>query len=69
MANYGSERKIKSALKRRDMHVVFAEVLAFELDVDLSPEFVAACDCVLIRLWMEGLRLAPVTDEEEELCS
>lgn len=35
-----------------------AEALAGELDMDLTPEFLAATDRVLIRLYMSGYIVA-----------
>jgi len=48
----------------RTLRRVFAEVLAFELDVDMTPEWVDACDVVLMRLWMEGYKVVPLDGSE-----
>jgi hypothetical protein len=42
-----------------DARTAFASSLAEELDKDMTPEFVAACDKVLMRLYMYGYIIAP----------
>lgn len=45
-------------------HIVFAVCLATELDMDITPAFIAASDRVLMRLWMEGFKITPLKEED-----
>ena len=47
-----------------DARTAFAEAIAQEMDMDLSPEFMAACDKALIQLWLRGYAVLPAPDEE-----
>ena len=47
-----------------DARIAFAESFAQEMDMDLSPEFMAACDKALIQLWLRGYAVLPAPDEE-----
>jgi hypothetical protein len=40
--------------------LAFAEVLSNELGIDLTPEFLAAVDRVLIGLWLAGFKIEPL---------
>ena len=42
---------------------VFAEDLATELDLDMSPEFMSAADRLLARLYLSGYVVVPISDE------
>jgi hypothetical protein len=46
-----------------DARTALADALAAELDMDLTPEFVAATDRVLMRLWLHGFAVLPVPEE------
>ena len=48
-----------------DARHAFAEALAVELDLDMSPEYLAACDRVLMRLWIAGYAVLPAPEEVE----
>lgn len=41
-----------------------ADALAAELDADLTPEFLAATDKVLIRLYLHGYTVTPTVDDD-----
>ena len=45
-----------------DARTAFADSLAAELDVDLSPEFMMATDKVLIQLYLRGYVVSPAPD-------
>jgi hypothetical protein len=49
-----------------DAKTAFADALGAELDIDLTPEFVAATDRVLMRLWLHGYVVLPHEDDKEE---
>jgi len=49
-------------------HVVFAGVLARELAMEPTREFVQASDRVLMQLWMEGLKLVPLEAKDLDGC-
>lgn len=42
---------------------VLAEALGAELDLDLTPEFMACVDRILTRLWLEGYAVLPLAEE------
>ena len=37
-----------------DARTAFAESITQEMDMDLSPELMAACDKALMQLWLRG---------------
>lgn len=41
---------------------IFAEDLATELDIDMSPEFMLAADRLLARLYLSGYVVVPIED-------
>ena len=45
--------------------IAFAEAIAEVCGADMTPEWVAACDQILIRLWLFGYCLAPIPEERE----
>ena len=49
----------------RGARIVLAEALSEELDMDMTPEFLAACDKLLARLWLAGFTVLPVPDKQE----
>lgn len=49
-----------------DARTAFADALAAELDLDLSPEFMAASDRVLVRLWLHGYTVHPIPEETDD---
>ena len=44
--------------------IALADVLAAELDIDLTPAFMAAVDKILMRLWLHGYAILPAPEEE-----
>ena len=51
-------------VRRMDARTALADALGAELDIDLSPKFVAATDRVLMRLWLHGFRVTPFDDDD-----
>ena len=48
-----------------DARTAFCDALAAEMDMDLTPEFMAAADRVLVRLYLHGYIVAAAPEDEE----
>jgi len=49
-----------------DARTSLAQAIAAEMDVDMSPEFLIAADKMLVRLWLDGYALLPISDDTME---
>jgi hypothetical protein len=47
----------------RTARIAFAEAVSEEFGVDMNPEWMAACDRILMRLWLFGYRITPIAEE------
>lgn len=50
-----------------DARHALADALGAELDVDLTPEFLAATDRVLVRLYLHGYIVSIAPEEPDEV--
>jgi hypothetical protein len=49
-----------------DARTCLAKAIAAEMDGDMSPEFLAAADKILLVLWLNGYALLPIHDDTME---
>lgn len=49
----------------RETRIAIAEVLGHELDMDLSPEFLAGVDKFLANLWFSGFKIVPLSEADK----
>ncbi len=54
--------RLMAADDPRDLNLIFAECLAAELGMDMTPELVAAADKLVVRLWVAGVKIGRLVE-------